>query len=85
MPHGSEWLILLLVVVILFGAKKLPEMARSLGQSARVLKSEMKGMQDDDEARAKTTGQPAALPPAAAAPLPQPQPAEGSGSPDTPR
>lgn len=50
-------LIVALVFVLLFGAKKLPEMARSIGQSARVFKSEMKGMQADDEARAQPTGQ----------------------------
>lgn len=48
---GWEWLILLVVLVLLFGAKRLPDMARSLGQSARVLKGEMKGMKSDDEAR----------------------------------
>ena len=32
--------LILLVVVVLFGAKKLPDLARSLGKSARILKSE---------------------------------------------
>ena len=32
-PTGSEWIIILLVVVLLFGAKKLPELARGLGRS----------------------------------------------------
>jgi sec-independent protein translocase protein TatA len=48
MPNGWEWVILLVVVLLLFGAKRLPDMARSLGQSARVLKGEIKGMRDDD-------------------------------------
>ena len=48
MPGGWEWLIIIGVLVLLFGAKRLPEMARSVGQSARVFKGEMKGLKDDD-------------------------------------
>jgi len=33
MPGGGEWMIILVVVMLLFGAKKLPELARSLGKS----------------------------------------------------
>ena len=51
--HGSlggwEIVILLVVVVALFGAKRLPDMARSIGQSARVFKGEMKGLRDDEK------------------------------------
>ena len=36
MPGGWEWLIIVGVLLLLFGAKRLPEMARSVGQSARV-------------------------------------------------
>ena len=43
----SHILILLIVVVVLFGAKRLPDSARSLGQSLRIFKSEMKN--DGDE------------------------------------
>jgi sec-independent protein translocase protein TatA len=42
-----EILIILGVLVLLFGAKRLPDMARSVGQSARVFKGEMKGLRDD--------------------------------------
>jgi sec-independent protein translocase protein TatA len=52
MPTGWELVIILAVLLLLFGAKKLPDMARSVGQSARVFKGEMKGMKADDEARA---------------------------------
>jgi sec-independent protein translocase protein TatA len=45
---GWEWLIIIGVLVLLFGAKRLPEMARSVGQSARVFKGEMKGLKDDE-------------------------------------
>jgi sec-independent protein translocase protein TatA len=41
---GWELIILLGVLVLIFGAKKLPDMARSVGQTARVFKSEMKGL-----------------------------------------
>jgi sec-independent protein translocase protein TatA len=39
--------LILLVIVLLFGAPKLPGMARSLGQSMRIFKSEVKEMKDD--------------------------------------
>jgi sec-independent protein translocase protein TatA len=48
-------LILVLVIVLVFGSKKLPDMARSLGKSARILKSEAKAMKDEGK-------QPAAQP-----------------------
>ena len=53
------WHIVLLavVVLVLFGAGKLPGFARSLGQSLRIFKAETKAMKDDDEL-------PAATPPA---------------------
>ena len=49
----SHWLILAVVVVVLFGYKKLPEMSRSVGRSLRIFKTEMKGMGEDDSARAE--------------------------------
>ena len=74
MPGGWEWLIIIGVLVLLFGAKRLPEMARSVGQSARVFKGEMKGLKDDDgrttpqtaprsDTRPAAPAEPAALPP----------------------
>lgn len=48
MPGGYEWIIIIAVVLLLFGAKKLPDMARSIGQSARVFKGEMKGLKEDE-------------------------------------
>ncbi|MFI5844197.1 Sec-independent protein translocase subunit TatA [Catenuloplanes sp. NPDC051500] len=41
--------VLVVVVVLLFGAKRLPDMARSLGRSMRILKAETKGLMDDDK------------------------------------
>jgi sec-independent protein translocase protein TatA len=49
--RGSEWLILLLIVLLLFGARRLPDMARGLGRSLRIFKAETKGLMSDDEAR----------------------------------
>lgn len=43
-----EILIILLVIVLLFGARKLPELARSVGRSARIFKSEVKEMKNED-------------------------------------
>ncbi|WP_395359782.1 Sec-independent protein translocase subunit TatA [Streptomyces sp. YH02] len=45
----TEIILILVVIILLFGAKKLPDMARSLGKSARILKSEAKAMKSDDQ------------------------------------
>lgn len=42
--------ILVLLILVLFGYKKLPAASRSLGQSLRIFKGEMKGMKSDDAA-----------------------------------
>lgn len=58
MGNAFGWphlLIILAVILLLFGAAKLPALAKSLGQSARVFKGEMKAMKDDD---AKDAGKP---------------------------
>lgn len=52
MPFGnlSGWhlLILIAVVLLLFGAPKLPGLARSIGQSMRIFRSEVKTMKDEN-------------------------------------
>ncbi|CAN2199562.1 TatA Sec-independent protein secretion pathway components [Candidatus Nanopelagicaceae bacterium] len=51
----SHILLLLIVVTVLFGAKRLPDSARSLGRSMRIFKSEMKEMKSDEpEAKGKS-------------------------------
>lgn len=47
--RGSEWLVILVVVLLLFGARKLPELARSLGASAKEFrKGVAEGSANDD-------------------------------------
>jgi len=45
---GWHLVIILVVILLLFGATKLPTLARSLGQSMRIFKGEMKSMKDED-------------------------------------
>ena len=45
MPQGAEWLVILAIVVLVFGAAKLPDLARGTGQALRIFKSETKGLQ----------------------------------------
>lgn len=49
----AELIIIALVILLLFGWKRLPDAARSLGRSARVFKSEVNEMKQEDEARAR--------------------------------
>ncbi len=56
----SPWKILIVAVVliVLFGSKKLPHAARSLGQSMRILKREVQGLHEDEPAPGTTAGFP---------------------------
>lgn len=51
---GPHLWILLIVILLLFGAAKLPALAKSMGQSARIFKGEMKAMKNDDTAADST-------------------------------
>lgn len=42
-----HWIIVLIVVLVLFGAQKLPDLARSIGKSAKILKKEMNDLSED--------------------------------------
>lgn len=57
MPQLSGWtgLILLLVILLLFAAPKLPQLAKSLGQSMTIFKKEIKAGKDDDGTNADGT------------------------------
>jgi sec-independent protein translocase protein TatA len=43
-----HWFVVILIVLLLFGAKRLPDLARSLGRSMRIIKAETRGLMDDD-------------------------------------
>lgn len=47
-PGFWEIIVIAVVIMVLFGAKKMPEAARSLGRSMRIFKAETKGLEDDD-------------------------------------
>ncbi|GHD76937.1 TatA/E family protein of Tat protein translocase [Salinibacterium amurskyense] len=51
---GWHLVILLVVILLLFGAPKLPGLARSLGQSMRIFRSEVKTMKDENSSDAPT-------------------------------
>jgi sec-independent protein translocase protein TatA len=64
--HPAQLLIIVLLVVVLFGAKRLPDAARGLGRSLRIFKSEVTELQNDDKKRDTTP-----------APTTAPEPLEG--------
>jgi sec-independent protein translocase protein TatA len=88
MPNirGPEMLILLLIVLVLFGSKRLPDAARSVGRSLRIFKAETKGLVESEvvpaDAPAVTPAAQQATPPPvpdvdatlASQPAPQAQP-----------
>ena len=53
-----HWAILAVVVIVLFGAKKLPDAARSLGKSMRIFKSEVRELQNENKAEASALEHP---------------------------
>jgi sec-independent protein translocase protein TatA len=61
-----EFLIIVALILLLFGAKRLPDAARGLGRSLRIFKAETKALHDDDGPDAPTASSPA--PEATAAP-----------------
>ncbi|MFL4909877.1 Sec-independent protein translocase subunit TatA [Streptomyces sp. MMS24-I2-30] len=67
-------LILVAVVVLIFGSKKLPDTARALGKSMRILKSETQAMKDDG-----ASNEPRPEPEPAPEPGPGPEPGSGPG------
>jgi sec-independent protein translocase protein TatA len=91
-----HWVVLAIVVIALFGYKRLPDAARSLGRSLRIFKTEMKGMGEDDKKRAAKSepeepkaiegpaaraAETAAAPPAESRSSESPARAESGGSP----
>jgi sec-independent protein translocase protein TatA len=76
-PSGWELIVLLVVLVLLFGATKLPTAARSLGQSIRIFKAETKGTRSQEwEAPSVTPREPLPSSGPAAAGVDEPRVAE---------
>lgn len=81
MGNAFGWphlLIILAVILLLFGAAKLPALAKSVGQSARVFKGEMKAMKTDDAAQTPAQTD-AATPPSTTPPTVSNEAAANSG------
>ena len=57
MPGGWEWIIIILVVLIFFGAKKIPELARGLGKGIREFKDATKEIKKDIEDSSQIEGE----------------------------
>lgn len=56
LPSGSEWLLILLVVLLLFGGKKIPELMKGVGKGIRSFKegmNEVKKELDEDNDKSK--------------------------------
>jgi sec-independent protein translocase protein TatA len=53
----TELLIVLVIVVLLFGASKLPDLARGSGRALRIFKAETKGLNTDDDDNLKSPEQ----------------------------
>lgn len=81
--RGSEWLIILLLVALLFGAKRLPDAARSLGRSLRIFKAETKGLISEAQPDTATPTQQPAATPTPQSPAPQAVPLDNTGLPPT--
>jgi sec-independent protein translocase protein TatA len=78
----SPWKILIIavVIIVLFGSKKLPHAARSLGQSMRILKKEVSGLHEDEKDAPAEDGMPGSqFPQAQLAAAPAAAPADQQG------
>lgn len=75
--HPAALIVLLIIVLLLFGAKRLPDLASGIGQSLRIFKREVNDLRDDEKPAAQP---PVVTPPSAPAPAPTqaaaPAPAE---------
>lgn len=55
--QGWHIIVIVVAVVLLFGAKRLPDAAKGVGKSLRIFKSEAKAMRDQDDGSAQGAGQ----------------------------
>ena len=76
----TEIVLILLVVLLLFGAKRLPDLAKSVGKSMKILKHEVKDLRDEDEPPARTTDAAAGPASAATSPATSPIATPGAGT-----
>jgi sec-independent protein translocase protein TatA len=84
-------IVLLVVVLLLFGAKRLPDLAKSVGESLKIFKNEIKDLTEDDSAKPSAPATPPAVTPPVAAPdtappatLPPPYEGFDGGTPPRP-
>ena len=56
MPGGWELILIVFVILLLFGAAKLPDLARGTGRALRIFKAETKGLRDDDKPADESAG-----------------------------
>ena len=47
MPGGTEWFLIILAVLILFGGKKIPELMKGIGKGVKSFKDGVKGIEED--------------------------------------
>jgi len=47
MPQGSEWIIILVVILLLFGGKKIPELMKGIGKGVKGFREGLKEIEDD--------------------------------------
>lgn len=83
-----HWIIVLGVVVLLFGATKLPQLARSLGQSARIFQAETRGLREDQQSAEQggtrqSTGQQSQITPGQQSAAPSTAESNGQAAKDT--
>jgi sec-independent protein translocase protein TatA len=80
MPSGSEWIIVILVVVVIFGASRLPLLGRNLGQGIKEFRKGVSEAKSDKKAQTDQADQAAdqTTPPPAAPPAPPTPPAPGA-------
>jgi sec-independent protein translocase protein TatA len=71
--NGWHLVIILVVILLLFGATRLPALSKSLGQSMRIFRSETKAMKEENADQATPPAEPV-VPPAPAAPAAPPAP-----------
>lgn len=85
MPNlkGWEWLIIVALILLLFGAKRLPDAARGLGRSLRIFKAETKGLAEKESGGAASESTAPSAPQVEGAEAPSLPPASETPSTDS--